>query len=68
MAELPRHLYKPGDRVLVFNANMRGEKIVEGIATIVRHIEALDHTYMVQFDDALDRGIYERLIGPNQAA
>jgi len=59
-----RHLYKAGDRVKILNSNMRGETIVEGLAT-VRSLTEIDHTYMVEFDSEPGE-TYERLAGPGQ--
>lgn len=63
-AQMNVHPHKRGDRVTVFSRNGRGEYIIEGEATIVRPIKALDYTYMVAFSD----GQYQRFVDPDGQA
>jgi len=65
--QIEHHSFKAGDRVKVLNANMRGETIVEGVATVRKVLAYLDHTYMVEFDTE-PKQTYERFVGPGQEA
>ena len=53
--------YKKGEKVYIINRKLSGDFIVEGQATIVKHI--CDETYEVRFGD--DRETYERFIDPS---
>lgn len=59
---MAKHTFKPGDRVAVLNANMRGMLIVEGTATVVSLLDG-DEFYDVRFDDS--RSTYERKVNPD---
>jgi len=53
-------IYEKGEVVFIINRKMSGDFVVEGQATIIKHIE--DEQYEVKFGD--DHETYERFIDP----